>query len=232
MTARRLRAPAIDGGVLIDPPASAVAGQIAANSVQLADWDYDFQGRRAHILRAAVRQEVVAAAQRFLKRHDLLAPSIALDAPGLSERPLVVTGHQPELFHPGVWIKNFVTASIAAASGGVGLNLIVDNDIPKSSSLMVPAIDAGRIQRIHVEFDRWGGDAPFEDSPVLEEDRFSTFADRVRSVLARAVRGPLIDDYWPRVLNRRSGPPRTACVSRWRGASSRGRGASRISRFP
>ena len=204
MTARRLRAPAIDGGVLIDPPASAVAGQIAANSVQLADWDYDFQGRRAHILRAAVRQEVVAAAQRFLKRHDLLAPSIALDAPGLSERPLVVTGHQPELFHPGVWIKNFVTASIAAASGGVGLNLIVDNDIPKSSSLVVPAIDAGRIRRIHVEFDRWGGDAPFEDSPVLEEDRFSTFADRVRSVLARAVRGPLIDDYWPRVLNRRS----------------------------
>ena len=26
MTARRLRAPAIDGGVLMDPPASAVAG--------------------------------------------------------------------------------------------------------------------------------------------------------------------------------------------------------------
>ena len=32
MTARRLRAPAIDGGVLVEPPAAAVAGQIAANS--------------------------------------------------------------------------------------------------------------------------------------------------------------------------------------------------------
>jgi hypothetical protein len=204
MTARRLRAPAIDGGVLMDPPAIAVAGRIAANSAQLADWDYDFQGRRAHVLRAAVRQEIVAAAQRFLKRHDLRAPSLALDASGFSGRPLVVTGHQPELFHPGVWIKNFVTASIADASGGVGLNLIVDNDIPKSSSLVVPAIDSGRIRRTRVEFDRWGGDAPFEDSPVLEEDRFSTFADRVRSVLGDSVPGPMIDDYWPRVLRRRA----------------------------
>ena len=203
MTARRLRAPAIDGGVLIDPPATAVADQITANSAQLADWDYDFQGRRAHVLRAAVRQEVVVAAQGFLKRHDLQAPRSALDVLGFSGRPLVVTGHQPELFHPGVWIKNFVTASIAGASGGVGLNLIVDNDIPKSSSILVPTIDGGQIRQTRVEFDRWGGDAPFEDSPVLAEDRFSTFADRVRSLLGHSVPDPLIDDFWPRVLKRR-----------------------------
>ena len=204
MTARRLRAPATDGGVLIDPPEKAIAGQIAANSAQLAGWDYDFQGRRAYLLRAAVRQEVVAAAQAFLERHDLSAPSIAVDDPGLAERPLVVTGHQPELFHPGVWIKNFVTASIADASAGVGLNLIVDNDIPKSSSLAVPSINEGRIRLNRVEFDRWGGDAPFEDSPVLDEDQFLTFADRVRSLLGHSVPGPLIEDYWPRVLKRRS----------------------------
>ncbi len=141
MTARRLRAPATDGGVLVDPPADAVAGQIAANATQLAGWDYDFQGRRAHWLRAAVRQEVVAAAQRFLERTACSHRSTAFDAPGISERPLIVTGHQPELFHPGVWIKNFATASIADASGGVGLNLIVDNDIPKSSSIAVPTVD-------------------------------------------------------------------------------------------
>jgi hypothetical protein len=204
MTARRLRAPAIDGGVLIDPPASELAGQIAANTAQLADWDYDFQGRRAHILRTAVRHEVVAAAQQFLKRHDLSPPDIALDDPSFSARPLIVTGHQPELFHPGVWIKNFVTSSIANASAGIGLNLIVDNDIPKSSSLAVPSLDEGRIRLNRVEFDRWGGDAPFEDSPVLEEDQFASFGDRVRSLLGHAVAGPLIDDYWPRVLKRRS----------------------------
>ena len=189
--------------MLISPPATGLARQIADNSAQLAEWNYDFQGRRAHFLRAAVRQEVVAAAQGFLKRHDLSAAGLTVDAPGFSERPLIVTGHQPELFHPGVWIKNFVTASIAAASGGVGLNLIVDNDIPKSSSITVPAIDDGRIRLTRVEFDRWGGDAPFEDSSVLEEGRFSSFADRVRSLLGNSVPRPLIDNYWPRVLGRR-----------------------------
>ena len=56
----------------------------------------------------------------------------------MSTTPLVVTGHQPELFHPGVWVKNFATAAIARAHGGLGLNLIVDNDLPKSASIRVP----------------------------------------------------------------------------------------------
>jgi hypothetical protein len=114
-----------------------------------------------------------------------------------------VTGHQPELFHPGVWIKNFATARIAGAHGGIGLNLIVDNDIPKSTSIAVPAVGDGGIRLARIEFDRWGGDAPFEDSPVLEEEQFATFASRVRAVLGDAIADPLIDEYWQRVLKRR-----------------------------
>jgi hypothetical protein len=190
MTARRLRAPTVDGGALIDPPPAEISGQIAANSRQLLDWHYDFQGRSARYLRAAVRQEVVALARRFLERHGLSSPSFDLEALARSERPLVVTGHQPELFHPGVWIKNFAAASIAGATGGVGLNLIVDNDIPKSSSIVVPAAGGGVIRLTHVDFDRWGGDAPFEDSPVLEHDLFATFADRVRHARVMLRAGP------------------------------------------
>jgi hypothetical protein len=204
MTARRLRAPTIDGGMLIEPPASAIAGAIAANAKQVAGWDYDFQGRSARVLRSAVRQEVLTAARRFLGRHGLSVPDSAGAVTSGTECPLIVTGHQPELFHPGVWIKNFATAAIAGAAGGVGLNLIVDNDIPKSSSIVVPVIDQGNIRLNRVEFDRWGGDAPFEDSPVLDEERFSSFAGRVRSLLGDAVPDPLIDEFWPRVLKRRA----------------------------
>jgi hypothetical protein len=202
MTSRRLRAPVIDGGVLMEPPAPVATAAIAANANLLADWDYDFQGRRAHFLRTTVRREVTEAAQRFLAKHGLTSPDVS-SASG-SGGPLIVTGHQPELFHPGVWIKNFTTAAIARASGGVGLNLIVDNDIPKSTSIAVPMPEAGSIQLNRVEFDRWGRDAPFEDSPVLDEMRFSMFGDRVRSLLGHSVADPLIDDFWPRVLNRRA----------------------------
>ena len=139
MTARRLRAPAIDGGLLVEPPAAAVAGALAANSRLLADWDHDFQGRRAHWLRSTVRR-----GGRSRRRGDFSTVTVCrrqtyrLRPSSGSECPLIVTGHQPELFHPGVWIKNFAAAAIARASGGVGLNLIVDNDIPKSTSIAVP----------------------------------------------------------------------------------------------
>src|SRR5262249_4762732 len=68
MTARRLRAPAADGGLLVDPPPSAVGRQVAANAARLAEWDYDFQGRRARRLRDQVRREVVGLAGAFLHR--------------------------------------------------------------------------------------------------------------------------------------------------------------------
>jgi hypothetical protein len=151
-----------------------------------------------------VRQEVVAAAGRFLDRHGLAPPISEHNTPGAFERPLIVTGHQPELFHPGVWIKNFAVAAIAGASGGVGLNLIVDNDIPKSSSIAVPSVVDGGIRLARLDFDRWGGDAPFEDSPVLEEDLFTTFADRVSAAMGNRVANPIIEDFWPRVLARRT----------------------------
>jgi hypothetical protein len=204
MTARRLRAPVVDGGLLMDPAGPEIGGQIAANSRQLLDWDYDFQGRSARYLRAAVRQEVVALASRFLERHSLTPPPFEVEAVGQSAIPLIMTGHQPELFHPGVWIKNFAAASIASATGGVALNLIVDNDVPKSSSIAAPHADSGDIRLLHVEFDRWGGDSPFEDSPVLQPGLFASFGDRVHNVLGASVPRPLLDEFWPKVIKRRS----------------------------
>ena len=77
--------------------------------------------------------------------------------------PLVVTGHQPELFHPGVWVKNFAPAALARAHGGLGLNLIVDNDLPKSASIRVPSRRQGPHPAVGVEFDQWQGEMPYED---------------------------------------------------------------------
>ena len=118
--------------------------------------------------------------------------------------PLVVTGHQPELFHPGVWIKNFAAAAIAGEHRGAALNLIVDNDLPKSASIRVPYFVDGFVRSTAVDFDRWGGEIPFEDLRVQEEELFATFAGRVHQVMGNAVDGPVLDEFWPRVLSRRA----------------------------
>jgi hypothetical protein len=204
MTAHRLRAPSTDGGLLVEPAASAVGAQIAANTAKLSQWDHDFQGRRADWLRTQVRREVLTLAGKFLGRHGLVGSPFDLDAVSSSSRPLVVTGHQPELFHPGVWVKAFAAAGIAGSHQGVALNLIVDNDIPKSTSIQVPTLDQDGLRVARVEFDRWENDTPYEDLAVRDESRFSTFADRVRQALGGAVKDPVLDEFWPLVIRRGS----------------------------
>ena len=213
MTAHRLRAPSTDGGLLVEPPAGAVGAQIAANAAQLSRWEHDFQGRRADWLRSLVRREVLTLAgqfpQRQLARLWMGSPFQSRRREHSSARPLVVTGHQPELFHPGVWVKEFAAAGIAGSHQGVALNLIVDNDIPKSTSIQVPWMDEEGLRVTRVEFDRWENDTPYEDLAVRDEARFSTFADRARRVLGDAVGDPVLDEFWPAVVRRR---PETAVL--------------------
>ena len=204
MTAPQLRAPSTDGGLLVEPPAVAVGAQVTANAARLNHWDHDFQGRRADWLRAQVRREVLTLARAFLDRHGLDEVPFDLDAVSSSAKSLVVTGHQPELFHPGVWVKTFAAAGIASQTQGVALNLIVDNDIPKATSIQVPFVDKDGLRLTRVEFDRWENDTPYEDLLVRDESRFNTFAERARKILGESVNDPVLDEFWPLVLKRRA----------------------------
>ena len=203
MSPRRLRAPASDGGLLVDPPAGSVPAMLFDNVARLGLWNYDFQGRSAVRLREQVRREVIALAVSYLKQHGLAEPQLVLDAANPAAGPLVVTGHQPELFHPGVWIKNFAAGGVAGQHKGLALNLIVDNDLPKSASIRVPRVSGGLVRASTVDFDRWGGEIPYEDLRVQEEDLFAAFPEAVRAVMGDSIDKPVLEDYWPRVLARR-----------------------------
>ncbi len=161
------------------------------------------QGRKVGRLRDHARREVVQRARGNSSRHHGLGPGPAATAADVSP-PLIVTGHQPELFHPGVWVKNFAAAAIARSCGGVSLNLIVDNDLPKDSAIRVPAFEDGRLRAVAVEFDRWPGEIPFEDWDVGDESMFASFPDRVGKVLDGAVADPLLADFWGRAVRRRA----------------------------
>jgi hypothetical protein len=196
----RLRAPSNDGALLAVPPLDEVATHFTRAAKSLAGWNHDFQGRQAGFLRSLVHREVIAAACDFLRRHELDVPEIGPCSGDQVITPLVITGHQPELFHPGVWVKNFATASLAKAHGGLGLNLIVDNDLPKSASIRVPKVGKDRVQTVRVEFDQWKGEMPYEDLAVHDEALFASFGDRVRQVLGGVIADPIIEDFWPRAV--------------------------------
>ena len=198
MRTHRLRAPAENGALLADPALEEAGLVLEANASRLRHWDHDFQGRRAGRLRMMARTQVLALARAYHERHGLDLPP----TPASVDR-MVVTGHQPELFHPGVWVKNFAVAGLARQSRSVGLNLIVDNDIPKGPSIRVPFRDGDRLRVAPVAFDVWSGESPYEDQPVRDEAMFAAFADQVRATTSDLLPDPLIASFWSRVLRRR-----------------------------
>ena len=207
MKVTRLRAPSHDGGLLAAPSLDQAVALVDANARRAAAWEYDFQGRPARWLSSAVRRQAVEASREFLAEIGLSSPVSPGEGSGDLD-DLVVTGHQPEMFHPGVWVKNFAAAGIAARRGSVALNLVIDDDIPKSASIRVPYREDGRLVVRRMEFDRWEGEAPYEDLPVRDEETFATFGVRVQEALDGLVEEPLVEDYWPEVARyRESGFP-------------------------
>jgi hypothetical protein len=83
-------------------------------------------------LRLLAREQAVSQAllhTRAYTDHDLEADS---------QTRLILSGHQPELFHPGVWFKNFFLAELSRSSPSQGLNVTIDHDLAKADTLRVP----------------------------------------------------------------------------------------------
>ena len=75
---------------------------------------------------------------------------------GDDARPIIATGHQTELYHPGVWMKNVIIDAAAQRIGAVAIHFSVDTDAPK-----------------HLLY-RWpGGGYPITDDPDLTRARWS-----------------------------------------------------------
>src|SRR5438105_2877858 len=79
-------------------------------------------------------------------------------------RPLLgaslAPGHQTELSHPGVWVKNALIDAAARKLGGQAYHVAVDTDAPKHLSL------------------RWPGSSmPITDDPALTSAAWSGLVD-------------------------------------------------------
>src|SRR4029079_821683 len=55
-----------------------------------------------------------------------------------NDRPLIASGHQTELYHPGVWVKDVLSNSLAKRLGGEAYHFAVDTDSPKHLHLRWP----------------------------------------------------------------------------------------------
>jgi hypothetical protein len=186
--------------VVAVPPLAEVGALLSANRRRLEGLAHapGLLGRPWADLRRQARLAAVSAARDYLRLRGEPLPDISADA------GLLLAGHQPELFHPGVWIKNFALRGLARAHGRTALNLVVDNDTVKTTALRVPVPAEGdRPPRLaSVPFDRWGGGAPYEGRAVADRDLFDTFSDRVMQLMRGWGYEPLLPSLWAEVRRR------------------------------
>jgi hypothetical protein len=151
-------------------------------------------GRAWPELRRQARRAVLDAAADYLRQAGEPLPDFA------SEH-LILAGHQPELFHPGVWVKNFALNGLARAHGLTPVNLVVDNDTNKSSQLKVPAgLSEPPPHLAALGFDHWASEVPYEERTVHDEELFASLPQRAATFFRDWPYQPLLPAFWNEVL--------------------------------
>lgn len=107
----------------VRPAATEWADRLQSNRERIAQWSFSVAGRHIAELRAVAREEAIGAGRVFSD-----ALGIEVDEPRSAEAPVVAAGHQPDLYHPGVWVKSFLLQGLAGRVGATALNVVVDSD--------------------------------------------------------------------------------------------------------
>jgi hypothetical protein len=194
---RPIHAPRADGSALVEPPLAEVPDLVAGNLARQGQYQYDVQGRSLTELAWQARCELVAQARRFTMAYR----DVDCRAPGAA-RPVFLAGHQPQLFHPGVWLKNLALGRLAARQGAAAVNLIIDSDTMKEHALRVPGGTPAQPHLATLPLDRPGPRIPFEERRILEPQVLADFGRRAAGQIAGLVSDPLVRRFWPMVTAR------------------------------
>ena len=186
-------APKTHGDAVIEPAVERAAAMMdkARSGVDLwPTWIRDLQSdARGSLIRNARRYTSAYRDVSFVDSAD-------------DSTPMWMAGHQPTLFHPGVWFKNFALSHLAELHGGLGINLVIDNDVASGVSVRSPTIDlrSGRWTTTTVAYDRAGGGVPYEQTAIGDRELFASFPERLQRTLIGVVDDPSAFDLWPHAM--------------------------------
>ena len=187
---RRLRAPQENGTALIDPPLSQVAALVAGNRAAAVNRD-----QQLGVPQGFCRDARHAAQGRLASDEHARADDNA-------DLPIIMSGHQPSLFHPGVWFKNFLLSSVARHVRGTAINLIVDTDLVGALSIRVPSVGPGGAATAEIPFDGPAPDVPWEMRWLIDPELWRSFPKRVHDELRKlpyafsSIGGAVLDRLW------------------------------------
>jgi hypothetical protein len=190
---QQLRVPRGQGECLIEPALATADDLAQSNRAELSGVQGEIGGKSFTGLRLLARRHLLEEARAYSGNYRSL-PAVKYDPAG----PIVMAGHQPELFHPGVWFKNMVLSRVGQQLAAPAVNLIIDNDTLAAPAIRVPAGSLAEPRAESVTFDRPTEVIPYEERQVVDHDHFATFAERVRQAGGPMLPGePIIERLWP-----------------------------------
>ncbi len=199
---RDYRAPQADGQSLVVPDSGHISHVLSTpHEFELRSFDgrqaVEFCGKTLGDARSDARQEIVQLARDYTYQY--LTPG-SIEATDI-DAPLILSGHQPELFHPGVWYKNFLLDSLAKENSAIAINFLVDNDLCRRSAVRVVRETSTGVSTEQVAFDRTEEPVPWELRKVASHDLLASFPARLRQAVPDKVASPLVaEEMWPEVL--------------------------------
>ena len=191
-----IRAPSENGQVLSVPSLKTVAELVSTNARRLSLAQCEIGGKQLPEFRSAARAEIV---ERARKTAEFLSGSSTTDID--VDQPLIVTGHQPQLIHPGVWAKNIAASRLATQVGGVGLNLIVDNDVVSRAGIFIPTGTRERPRLESILYDAPQPACPWEEWKLQDVQLFGSFGSRITQSMHAWGIEPIAADMWPDAIS-------------------------------
>lgn len=194
---QRLAAPRQDGGLLVSPPWHELPARLATNIAARRTASLDVQGRDLMALSQQARAQLIADATAFTRQYRDVPPVGAPDA------PLILAGHQPQLFHPGVWCKNFALGFLARQQQAMAVNLLIDSDEVRSTSSRIPGGTLARPTLASVPFDSPPEPGvPYEECAIRDMALLARFGHRAAETIGPLISSPMVTEFWPLVVER------------------------------
>lgn len=174
----RATTPSGHGEVLTQPAYSTWAELARANAAAAATWDFDVCGVPVRELRSRARAEAIAEARVFSARM-----GVPVSSPSESPELVVMTGHQPQLYHPGIWVKDFLLQRLADETGAAALDIVVDSDGFDLVEVRAPCL-CPELSRCAQFLAVGGTDTCFACAPVPSERDLAIFREAGSQMLA------------------------------------------------
>ena len=181
--------------MLVNPPWEDVDAIVGENVRQRTGHDCQLMGRSLAELSRAAREDLLREARAWSCQYRDVPAEVATTADRI-----FLAGHQPQIFHPGVWLKNFALAELARRHKAVAVNLTIDSDTVKNMAVKVPTGSVADPVVETIAYDRAEPKLPYEQRRIVDRGKFANFGRRVAERIASLVPDPLIEEYWPLVI--------------------------------